>query len=262
MVTRARGQAGALTRRLVEHGAEVLEIPTIRIEAPTHREPLVDALLGLNEYDWLVFTSANGVDAFFGYFFKRFQDLRDIGGARIAAVGPATASQIRELHLQVDLMPREATAAKMAKEFQREGTIENLRMCLFRAENATPELPKALEEWGAIVDDIPCYRTVPETADTNGAAARLLAGGAEWIAFTSGSTVRSFHERFDLPALLKKFPQLRLVAIGPETAKAIKELKCKVAAEAKEHTMEGMVNEIIEAVSTEDMAEGKSAGVE
>ena len=95
VVTRSRDQASQLSRKLSELGAEVLEIPTIRIEAPTNREALVDALLELNAYDWLVFTSPNGVTKFFEYFFKQFHDMRDLGGARIAAVGPATASGSR-----------------------------------------------------------------------------------------------------------------------------------------------------------------------
>src|SRR5207253_989375 len=117
VVTRARGQAGQLTRRLQELSAEVLEVPTIKLDPPTHREDLVDALLALNSYDWLVFTSPNGVTTFFEYFFRQFHDMRDIGGARIAAVGPATASKLKELHLQVDVMPDEAIGAKIAEAF-------------------------------------------------------------------------------------------------------------------------------------------------
>ena len=166
----------------------------------------MDALLELNSYDWLVFTSANGVTAFFDLFFKRFHDLRDIGGARIAAVGPATAAKLRELHLQVDLMPEDATAQKLAEAFAKYETIENLKMCLLRAEVANRELPEALEELGAIVDDIAIYKTVAETEDLAGAGERLLANGADWVTFTSGSTVEHFHARFDLPKLREKIP--------------------------------------------------------
>ena len=171
------------------------------------------ALLELNSYDWLVFTSANGVTAFFDIFFRRFQDLRDIGGARIAAVGPATAAKLRELHLQVDLMPEEFIGKKIAAAFQKYQHIENVKMCLLRAEVANPELPDALEELGAIVDDIAIYKTVAETEDRTGAAAKLLEHGADWITFTSSSTVEHFHARFDLPKLLKKFPQMKLAFV-------------------------------------------------
>src|SRR5260221_669425 len=93
VVTRKREQAGQLAERLHELGAEILQVPTIKLEPPTRREDVVDAMLELNSYDWLVFTSPNGVTTFFEYFFRQFHDLRDIGGCRIAAVGPATAKK-------------------------------------------------------------------------------------------------------------------------------------------------------------------------
>jgi len=240
VVTRAREQAGQLVQKLQERGAEVLEIPTIRIEPPTRRQDLVDALLELNSYDWLVFTSPNGVTTFFDYFFRHFHDMRDIGGARIAAIGPATANKLKELHLQVDLMPDEALSAKIAEAFAEFESVENLKICLLRAEVAGRELPEALEALGAIVDDVACYQTVPESEDLTGAAASLLEHGADWIAFTSASTVEQFHARFDLPALLKRFPRLKTAAIGPETSKALKALGLEPTVEARQHTLDGL----------------------
>ena len=245
-VTRARGQAASqLARKFQELGAEVLEVPTIKIAPPTHREDVVDALLSLNSYDWLVFTSPNGVTTFFEYFFRQFHDMRDIGGARIAAVGPATANKLKELHLQVDLMPDEAIGSEVAKAFAEFESIENLKICLLRAEVANPELPAALEALGAIVDDIGCYKTVAETEDPTGTAAKLLEEGADWATFTSASTVEQFHARFDLPQLLKKFPQLKLASIGPETSKVIAALGLKTAVEAKQHTIDGLVQSVL-----------------
>jgi uroporphyrinogen III methyltransferase/synthase len=247
VVTRTREQASQLSKQLSDLGAEVLEIPTIKFEPPTEdrRQDLIDALLELNSYNWLVFTSPNGVTAFFDLFFKRFHDLRDIGGARIAAIGPATAAKLKELHLQVDLMPDEAIASKIATAFDKFETVENLKICLLRAEVANPDLPKALEELGAIVDDIAVYKTVPETQDLNGAAAKLADVGMDWITFTSTSTVEHFHTRFDLPKLLKKFPQAKLVSIGPETSKAIRALGLEPTQEAKDHSIEGVVQAVM-----------------
>jgi uroporphyrinogen III methyltransferase / synthase len=247
VVTRARAQAGELSYKFAELGADVLEIPCIKTGPPAQLQHLLDALLELNSYDWLVFTSANGVTAFFEYFFRAFKDLRDIGGVRIAAVGPGTAAKLRELHLQVDLMPEEAVGVKIAKAFEKFETIENLKICLLRAEVANPDLPLALEALGAIVDDIPVYRTVAETDDSADASAKLLATGADWLTFTSGSTVEHFHARFDLPALLKRFPQTRLASIGPETSKAVEALGLKPTLEAKLHTMEGLVMAVLKA---------------
>jgi uroporphyrinogen III methyltransferase/synthase len=247
VVTRAREQAGRLAETLAELGAEVIEIPTIKVAPPTRKREIVDALLELNAYDWLVFTSPNGVTAFFEYFFKRFHDLRDLGGARIAAVGPATAAKLRELHLQVDLMPEEALAVEIAAAFAKFESIENLKLCLLRAEVANPELPEALEALGAIVDDISCYRTIAETEDPTGGAANLLETGADWIVFTSGSTVQHFHARFNLPHLVKAFPRIKLATIGPETTKALTALGLPPAVEAKEHTVDGLVAALLKA---------------
>jgi uroporphyrinogen III methyltransferase/synthase len=248
VVTRRSEQAGGFAQRLTELGADVLEVPTIKITRPKETDAIVDALLGLNAYDWLVFTSVNGVTAFFDIFFRRFQDMRDIGGVRIAAVGPATAAKLRELHLQVDLTPDEFTGKKIAAAFAKFQTIENLKMCLLRAEVANPDLPRALEDLGAIVDDIAIYKTVAETEDPAGAGAALLESGADWITFTSGSTVEHFHARFDLPKLLEKFPQMKLASIGPETSKAIRALGLEPALEAKEHTTDGLIAALLKAI--------------
>jgi uroporphyrinogen III methyltransferase/synthase len=247
VVTRARDQASQLTGRLRDLGAEVLEVPTIKFIPPTRREDLVDALLELNSYDWLVFTSPNGVTQFFHYFFKQFHDLRDIGGARLAAVGPATANKLKELHLQVDLMPDEAVGAKIAEAFADYESIENLKICLLRAEVANHELPRALEALGAIVDDIACYKTVPETEDPAGASRDLEENGADWILFTSSSTVDHFHARFDLPALVKKHPRIRLASIGPETSKTIASLGLKPAVEADPHSIDALLLAVVSA---------------
>ena len=241
VVTRAREQAGQLSRQLRERGADVIEIPTIRIEAPEDKHTLVEAMAGLGEYDWIVFTSPNGVTQFFNYFFKTYEDLRDLGALQFAAVGPATAAKLQELHLKVDLMPEEFVSAKIAKAFREHQNIENLRLLLLRAEVANPELTKNLEEMGAIVDDVSVYRTVPETADPSGAAGRLMEEGADWITFASGSSVENFHARFDLPAMLRKFPALKTASIGPETSKALRRLGAEPSAEAKKHTIEGLV---------------------
>ena len=246
VLTRAREQASHLAQRLQELGAEVLEVPTIKIEAPTRREDVVDALLELNSYDWLVFTSPNGVSNFFQYFFRQFHDMRDLGGARVAAVGPATANKLKELHLQVDLMPDEALAANIAEAFSEFESIDNLKICLLRAEVANPDLPKALEALGAIVDDIACYRTVPETEDPSGAAAKLTEAGADWITFTSGSTVEHFHTRFDLPALLKKHPGIKLASIGPETTKSLSALGLTPKIEATVHSIDGLISALLQ----------------
>ncbi len=248
VVTRTREQASQLSSQLLNLGADVLEFPTIKIEIPDERIALVEALQGIGEYEWIVFTSPNGVTSFFEFFFKAFDDVRAIGNIRIAAVGPATAAKVKELHLRVDVMPEEYVAKKIGAALKKFESLENLRVLLARAQVANPDLPKELEAMGAIVDDVPVYKTVPETTDVTGAAASLLETGADWITFTSSSTVENFHARFDLPKLLEKFPETKLVSIGPETTRAIAALGLKPAVEAKQHTIDGLVQCIRAAV--------------
>lgn len=250
VVTRTRKQASQLTRQLQELGAEVLEIPTIRTVAPDDPQAVVDALMGLNTYSWLVFTSPNGVDGFFDFFFKAFDDLRDLGGTRIAAVGPATAAKLKELHLKVDVMPERYVTADVAQAINRFENVENLNILLARAQVANPDLPEELTRLGGIVDDVPVYKTVAETEDANGAAAKLTDAGADWITFTSSSTVENFHARFDLPDLLETYPDIKTASIGPETTKALRALGIEPTVEAAEHTIAGLVTALSGAVGS------------
>ena len=144
-------------------------------------------------------------------------------------------------------MPEKYVSKEVAQAFADFQTIENLKILLLRAQVANQELPNALDSLGAIVDDVACYQTVPETEDVTGAAARLLEEGADWITFTSSSTVENFHARFDLPKLLEKFPKTKTASIGPETTKALEALSLKPTVEAKEHTIDGLVKAILKA---------------
>ncbi len=244
VVTRGHEQAADFSQKLGELGADVLEIPVIKRVPPENHQGVVDAMLSLNSYDWLIFTSANGVAAFFELFFRHFRDLRDLGGAKIAAVGPVTAAKLTEMHLQVDAMPNEFVAKKIAEQLAKHGSIENSKICLLRAEDANPDLPRALEEFGAIVDDIAVYKTVAETENIPGVAEDFLKHGADWITFTSGSTVQFFNTRFDLPKLMKQFPGMKLASIGPETSKMLRSLGLTPKIEPKEHTTDGLVAEL------------------
>lgn len=248
VVTRAKTQAPELVDRLTVLGAEVLQIPCVKTAAPSNLKPLKEAILGLHEYDWLVFTSPNGVRCFFEFFEKGFEDARDIGGVRLAAVGPGTVRALQDKRLAVNAVPREATAVQLAKAMIAEGDVENLRICLLRAETANPDLPALLEERGAIVDDIPVYRTVAETSEPTEDSESLLHHGADWITFTSGSTVEHFHARFPLPELQRQFPRSKLASIGPETSRTLQSLKVEPNVEASAHTLDGLVAAIVKHV--------------
>ncbi len=239
VVTRTRKQAGALTSRLRALGADVIEMPMIRIEPPTDRRAMVHAIEDAHGYDWLVFTSPNGVDAFFEAFFKVFKDARDIGGVRIAAIGPATAAKVREYHLSVELQPEEFVAEAVVKAFQKEGSVENQRILLARAQEARDVLPDELTKLGAIVDVVPVYCTVPDTEDRSGAIARFREEGADMVTFTSSSTAENFMAlKLPLPAGMKT------ASIGPITSATMRKLGLKVDVEASRYDIPGLVDAI------------------
>jgi uroporphyrinogen III methyltransferase / synthase len=241
VVTRTRKQASVLSSKLRAMGAHVIELPTIRIEPPSDLREFAELVQDAHIYDWIVFTSANGVEAFFNIFFRLYDDAREIGGARIAAIGPATAQRVKDFHLHVDLQPEEFVAEDIVREFKKQGSIENLKVLLVRAEKARDVLPKELLALGAIVDEAFAYRTVPETRDTSGARRRLAKDGADLITFTSSSTVENFL------ALGLPWPNgMQVASIGPITSKTARNNGLKIDVEAKQHDIDGLVEAIRE----------------
>ena len=227
VVTRTRKQAGGLSSRLRALGAEVLEIPTIRIEEPTNLREFAELVRDAHTYEWVIFTSPNGVDAFFGMFYRLYQDARSIGGARIAAVGPATAARVRDFHLAVDAQPEKAVAESLVAELQKEGSLENVNILVVRAEITREVLAGSLSKLGAIVDEAIAYRTVPETGEGDGgradALARFRREGADMVTFASGSAVENF---LALKPSLGK--EVRIASLGPVTSTALRDAGLRV----------------------------------
>jgi uroporphyrinogen III methyltransferase / synthase len=241
VVTRTRRQAGVLSAKLHLLGADVIELPTIRIEPPKDLLEFGELVRDAYQYDWLVFTSPNGVTAFFDMFFKLYQDTRNIGNVRIAAIGPGTAQRIRDYHLTVDVQPDDFIAEAVLESLRQFESVENLKFLLVRAENARDVLPKRLMQLGAIVDEAIAYRTVPETQDGTGARDRFEQEGADLVTFTSSSTVTNF--------LALKLPwpgNLRAASIGPITSETMRQAGLKVDVEAVRHDIDGLVEAILE----------------
>ena len=239
-ITRASGkQSGALVSSLRSLGADAFELPTIRIEPPEEKMPLVEAIADIRGYDWIVFTSPNGVEAFFNAFYAAYEDAREMGGARIAAIGNGTAAKIREYRFGIDLIPNEFVAESLLESLK-ETNVENLRILLPRAAGARELLATELEKLGAIVDDVPVYRTVPETSDLSGGMTRFRAEGADLITFTSASTATHFM------ALGLPMPEgLRTASIGPVTSAEMRRLGLPVGLEAPRHDIPGLVEAIL-----------------
>lgn len=239
VVTRSRAQASTLSASLRDLGADVYEMPLIKREPPPDLREFAELVQDAHAYEWLVFTSANGVDVFFEIFDKLYDDAREIGGAKFAAVGTATAQRLKERHYHVDLVAENSHAASLADMFGKETDVENVKILVVRPEETSGELAMALGKKGAIVDEAIAYRTVPETEDRTGARARLSSEGADLVVFTSSSTVRNFFAlKLPLPSGLK------FASIGPVTTRTLKECGAKPSVEAERHDVPGLVEAI------------------
>jgi uroporphyrinogen III methyltransferase / synthase len=240
VVTRTRHQAGGLTKKLSQLGADVIELPTIKIVPPKDLMEFGGLVQDAHKYEWIIFTSPNGVDAFFEMFYKLYSDARAIGGAKIAAIGPGTAEKIRQYHLAVDLMPPTYVAESLVKELLKLD-VEHQMILWVRAEGAREVIAKELNKAKAIIDEAIAYRTIPEREDNAGAITRLTEEGADVITFTSSSTVECFFDLgLPLPAGIK------VASIGPITSETLKARKVKIDIEAKEHSIPGLVQAILE----------------
>lgn len=241
VVTRATQQASALSEKLAELGAEVIEMPATRI-ARLDGSPLRESFSNLSDYSWLIFTSRNGVELFWENLLTSGRDARTLTGLKIAAVGPATAAALLERGIAVDVIPERFVAEGLLEKLGDRDDVTNSRVLYVTAEGAREMLPDGLRELGAAVDVIPIYRSTPDGAGAAKLVKRINAGGVDLVTFTSGSGVRGF-----VDAVGAEIAQgLRGASIGPQTSDALRAAGIEVAIEAKESTIEGLVDAIVD----------------
>ena len=242
VVTRAPDQAAELSERLRALGADPIELPVISLESPADPAPLERAIENLANYDWLIFTSVNGVRFFLHRLDESRNDLRSLK-ARICAIGPATRKAIEDLHLKVDLMPEEYVAESLVKAFGPEN-VGGKRMLLPRAAVARDVIPAELAKLGAQVDVVEAYRNVvPPNAPAR--AREIFAGEKQpdWITFTSSSTVKNLLAITGREAL----EGVRIASIGPVTSSTLRAHGLDIDAEARQFTLDGLVEAILAA---------------
>jgi len=250
VVTRARAQAGDLSRELEALGAEVLEFPTIEIRPPRDFGPLDAAIGDLDRFDWLVFTSVNGVDAFVERLRHHGLDLRAVPrDAKVAAIGPATAERVRAAGLNVDVVPDEYRAESLVEALADE-PLAGKRFLIPRARVAREVLPEKLREAGAEVVVPPAYESVPSSEGREELARRLGAGEVDCVTFTASSTVENFVGAFGGGAG-ELLSNTRVACIGPITAQTARERGIRVDAEAEEYTIPGLVKAVAKLLGAE-----------
>ncbi len=246
VVTRSRQQAGKLTALLAAAGARCLEVPTLEIGPPDDFAPLDEALARLSQFQWLVFTSANGVAAFMARLFGRGQDMRALGQTRIAAIGPATAQALKEFGLRADVVPA-AFKAEVLLQALSPLVAPGSRILLARAQIAREVLPQGLLRLGAAeVKVAPVYQTTAPRELPPEAAAALKEGAVDVLTFTSSATVHNFAKLLGKERFQKLAAKAVVAAIGPITSATLKEYGITPQIEPQEYLIPALVKAVID----------------
>jgi uroporphyrinogen III methyltransferase/synthase len=243
LITRARDQAAVFSSSLRDLGAEVIELPTIEVVPPASWKGLDRAIDQIASYDWLIFTSANGVNFFWQRWTERNKD-RLPPSLKVCAIGPATAYQLMEKGIKVHYTPKEFVAEAILKGFER-SALKGKRILIARAKEARDVLPEGLRKKGAKVDVVETYRTVKPKGGSKKLKELLTKGEIDAVTFTSSSTVNHFIEllkKEDLQQLLKNCV---VACIGPITARTAKNWKMRVQIQPKEYTIPALTQAIV-----------------
>ena len=247
IVTRTRKQASFLSERLADMGAEVIEIPTIEIVSKKADRELNDAF-SRGPYDWIFFTSRNGVDEFAEFLKRTGKDSRMFGRAKVCAIGPETKKALQTIGIRADYVPPRFVAEAIVKHFKNTRCKDNARpgALILRAKKARDILPKGLKRSGFTVRIIDLYDTViPQ--ESRAGMKQALEGGVDLVTFTSSSTVENFINLMG-NGYRRKLSGVRFASIGPVTSATLKRFGLKPGVEARVYTIDGLVDAIIKAL--------------
>jgi uroporphyrinogen III methyltransferase/synthase len=243
VITRAREQAVAFSEAVEKLGGEPFPFPTIDILPPDSYEPLDEAIDRIQEYDWIIFTSVNGVKAFLDRMRTLRKDLQSLQRASIAAIGPETAKALRSADLRVDLLPGEYRAEAILKELDPR-QIAGKRVLIPRAAVARNVLPETLQEWGATVDVVAAYRTVAVGSRADRLRALLREKRVDAVTFTSPSTAAAFAGLFEGEPLAELLADTAVACIGPITRGRVEALGIRVDIVPQDYTIAGLTRAI------------------
>jgi uroporphyrinogen III methyltransferase/synthase len=256
VITRAQTQADEFVTELERYGAKVVLCPTIEIRELDSYERLDEAIDHLYGYDWMIFTSVNGVEHFLKQLKARDRDVSDLDELKVCAIGAATADRLRDLHVHVDVIPEEFKAEGVFSALERfvggTAALQGLNVLIPRASVARDYLPKALEEAGARVDVVPAYRTTLPADLDRGRVAAMLSGSADCIAFTSSSTVKNLARLFDTQDLSGALAGVVIACIGDITATTAADYGLRVEIQPEQFTIPTLARAIAEYFSANE----------
>jgi uroporphyrinogen III methyltransferase/synthase len=238
-VTRPEAQVATLASGLRELGAEARSYPTIRIAEPTDPKPLQVGIEGLEDYGWIVFTSANGVDRFWRQLQTVRGDISLPSGMEVAAIGPATAQALEQRGARPRIVPGEYVAEAVADALTAGGAMSGAHVLLPRAAGARQVLPERLRAAGAAVDEVVAYESVANLDGIAALRAAVEGGEVDMVTFTAASTVRCYVDEVG-----PELGEASVAVIGPITAKAARASGVHVDVEAREYTVPGLLDAI------------------
>jgi uroporphyrinogen III methyltransferase/synthase len=247
LVTRPKDQSMELVERLEAMGAEAIEAPMIRILPPEDDGPLVEACARARDFDWIVFSSTNAVDAFMEQLLAGPNDLRALGGVRLCGVGPATAEQLADYGLKVDLTPPEYRAEALLRALSDTGDLRGLKILLPHADIGRELITEELRKQGAEVTEVVAYRTIAAEADREGEPdiyRMLLERSIDVVTFTSASAVRNFVRILGAEPAADLLESAVVACIGPVTAEAASRSNIRTAIQPSNYTIPALVDAI------------------
>jgi uroporphyrinogen III methyltransferase/synthase len=242
VVTRNTAGNADFAAKIVQQGGNPLKFATIKIKPLTQTNQFLQTLAELSKYDWLIFTSGNGVTIFFEALQSLGKDARALGSAKIAAIGGATAAKLSKFGIKADFVPSVFTSRELGKQLISFANLQSRKVLLLRSQLASNELDELLQRAGAQVVNVAVYTIAAEKNECTWLTEKIAAGDVDWLTFTSPSSVKGFFEQ--IPNELLNSSVLKVASIGPVTSEQLKNLGVRVDVQAKEHTIDGLLTAI------------------
>ena len=239
VLTRDRRGNTDFAAKIIRRSGSPIEFPTIKIEPLTHTNEFLRALGKFPEYDWIVYTSPNGVRIFFDYLHGMEKDSRVFASAKIAAIGVQTAAKLTEFGINPDFVPTVFTGKELGNQLITRENLHGKKILLLRSQLASNELVDLLQHPGAEVNNVPLYTVAAEKSDSKPLKEQISSGAIDWLTFTSPSCARAFFEQ--IPLDLVNSGNVRVASIGPVTSAQLKNIGVKIDIQAAEHTINGLL---------------------
>lgn len=239
VVTRDAAGNADFAAKIICHGGNPLQFPTLIIKPLTSLNEFLQTLAKFNQYDWIIFTSANGVTIFFEALQELGKDARAFGSAKIAAIGSETAGKLAHFGIKADFVPTVYTSKQLGKQLLGFANLQNKNVLLLRSALASNELVELLAKAGAEVDDVAIYTTIREKSESSWLIEGISKGTIDWLTFASPSSADGFFEQ--IPSEKVNSSKAKVASIGPVTSERLRKLGVRIDAEATEHTIDGLL---------------------